>query len=562
MKKKAAVIISVLLAIVIVAGVLVTNLMNRGGFDMSDPTAQAPQGEVDLHINNSKWNYDKNNNVYWQSGLWYCKKPQAYDYETLSIYVPGDYFNGIENGDGTYTCEINNENTVSGYTADTAPIVFPVNTPGYSAMMAKTEYESRQSKDYTDAGFIYVYAGMRGRQNGENADGSTYEGGAPWGVTDLKAAVKYYRYNSDALPGDTDAIFTFGHSGGGAQSSIMGATGDDESYLPYLNAIGAVNEDDNGNKISDAIAGAMCWCPITAFDAADEAYEWNMGQYYDKNTRADGKWTSALSFDLAEGFGEYINSLNLSDLNGNALTLEKTENGIYTSGTYYEFVKSEIEVSLNNYISDNNLNAGDYVNSLNEKERWVKLNSSTGKAEITSIEAFVKYNKDANKDVCAFDDLNRGQAENFVFGTKDYNALHFNERVYNIIVKNKDVYSSMSGWDESIITEYETDLACLNTLGDTISHRADMYNPMYYVNKAYNGYGTSTPAKYWRINSGITQGDTALTTELNLALSLEQCEDVESVDFNMVWEQGHTEAERTGNSSENFIAWVNTCLSK
>ena len=34
---------------------------------------------------------------------------------------------------------------------------------------------------------------------------------------------------------------------------------------------------------------------------------------------------------------------------------------------------------------------------------------------------------------------------------------------------------------------------------------------------------------------------------------------VEDVDFATVWGQGHTMAERTGSSTENFIAWVNGC---
>jgi hypothetical protein len=31
-----------------------------------------------------------------------------------------------------------------------------------------------------------------------------------------------------------DSIFTFGMSGGGAQSALVGATGDSELYTPYL----------------------------------------------------------------------------------------------------------------------------------------------------------------------------------------------------------------------------------------------------------------------------------------------------------------------------------------
>ena len=83
-----------------------------------------------------------------------------------------------------------------------------------------------------------------------------------------------------------------------------------------------------------------------------------------------------------------------------------------------------------------------------------------------------------------------------------------------------------------------------------------MYNPMYYLDDYYDGFGSSNVAKYWRIRSGIEQGDTALTTELNLKLALNQIESVEDVDFAMVWGKGHTEAERTGSATSNFISWV------
>ena len=42
-----------------------------------------------------------------------------------------------------------------------------------------------------------------------------------WGVTDLKAAVRYLRYNDSLIPGSKNRIFTFGHSGGGAQSALI-----------------------------------------------------------------------------------------------------------------------------------------------------------------------------------------------------------------------------------------------------------------------------------------------------------------------------------------------------
>ena len=93
---------------------------------------------------------------------------------------------------------------------------------------------------------------LRGRASGTSGDGSHYDGGVPWDVTDLKAAVRYLRYNADSLPGSMDRIFTFGHSSGGAQSALMGATGDVRGYQVYLDAIGAVLTDRSSSREAPA----------------------------------------------------------------------------------------------------------------------------------------------------------------------------------------------------------------------------------------------------------------------------------------------------------------------
>jgi len=113
-------------------------------------------------------------------------------------------------------------------------------------------------------------------------------------------------------------------------------------------------------------------------------------------------------------------------------------------------------------------------------------------------------------------------------------------------------------------TEYEEawaeDLDRVDEQGSTVAERLEAYTPLYYLMPAYEGYGTSTVATWWRIRTGLSQGDTSVTTEVNLALALENYDGVESVDFATVWGQGHTKAERTGDSTTNFIAWVNECL--
>ena len=89
-----------------------------------------------------------------------------------------------------------------------------------------------------------------------------------------------------------------------------------------------------------------------------------------------------------------------------------------------------------------------------------------------------------------------------------------------------------------------------------------MYSPLYYLMQTREGFGTSAVAKFWRIRTGIEQTNTSVTTEINLALALESCKDVKSIDFETVWAQGHEPAERNGemNATPNFIEWVNACM--
>ena len=562
-------------------------------------------------IDMAKWQYNADDDVYYQLGISYCATPADASYETLAVFVPGAYMTGTDNGDGTYTCTLSEDGTVNGYTASTAPIVMPINTPGYSAQSALSEYTS--VKSYTDAGFVYVHAGCRGRDSG-----------APAGVTDLKAAIRYIRWCDEQVAGDAESIFTFGMSGGGAQSAVVGSTGDSALYDAYLEEIGALQ------GVSDAVKGSMCWCPITNLDSADAAYEWMMG-----STRSGlSDEEQAISDALAEAFAKYINEAGIKDENGNVLTLESSEEGIYQAGNYYEYLKSVIEQSLNNFLADTTFpyeasssggqggpgggtggarggkggqpgfggqeetaggegtppdignmgeqdsdtggeqnweatdnisrtgsgsglslsgtyeTAQDYIAALNADGEWVSYDADTNTAKITSIDAFVKAFKTASKSLGAFDQLDEGQGENELFGYGDGSGAHFDAALAAIL--------ETLGNDAA--ADYANDLNMTDSVGNTAETRLNMYTPLYYLLESSEGYGTSEVAQYWRIRTGITQSDTALSTEVNLALALENYKGVEDVDFETVWGAGHTQAERTGDSTTNFIEWVNECM--
>ena len=118
----------------------------------------------------------------------------------------------------------------------------------------------------------------------------------------------------------------------------------------------------------------------------------------------------------------------------------------------------------------------------------------------------------------------------------------------------------MKELESSFASDFEEDLQKTDMAGYTVAQRLNMYTPLYYLLESQDGYRASTPAKHWRIRTGIAQSDTSLTTEVNLALALQNYDGVESVDFATVWGQKHVKAERTGDSSTNFIAWVKECM--
>ena len=546
-------------------------------------------------VDKTKWNYNEKTDVYWQVGIPYCEKPNAIEYQTMGIFVPGVYMDAKKNADGTYTCTINKKaKSSTGYTAKDAPMIIPVLTPGYVAMAAPTEYIDTITQ-YTDAGFVYLYPGCRGRSEG-----------APAGVTDLKAALRFVRYSKDSFPGDTDKIVSYGMSGGGAQSAILGASGNSEMYIPYLQEIGAIED------MTDDIRGSMCWCPITSLEYADQGYEWNMGM-----SRIDlSPELQTLSNELAELFPVYINNMYLVNELGQPLTLSASSTsaeGLFQSGSYYDYLLGVVTTSLNNFLAvtsfpytvpvqkfgnprdipgitsgtiaeltnvqfnsptdgigpvvaggrnpDNNPGfkavegitlsgtyntVEDYIKALNKNYTWVTYYPESNTATVSSVADFVKALKHATKPIGAFDSLGLTQPENIVFGYGG-NPAHFDPYL-GALVSNNPEYAEA----------FANDLTRLDSVGFPVEYRAAMYDPMNYINVFYDGYLTSEVAEFWRIRTGINQSDTALTTEVNLALALNKYG--ANVDFMTIWGMGHQEAELVGTPAGNFITWVHECF--
>lgn len=198
----------------------------------------------------------------------YVARPVDTHYQRMNIYVPSGYFNG---------------QTIGGYTAETAPIFFPNTVGGYMPGEPDRPGQGREGGPNAiilalAKGYVVAAPGARGRTT-QDANGR-YTGKAPACIVDLKAAVRYLRYNDSRMPGDAEKIIANGTSAGGALSALLGATGNSRDFDAALKALDAANRRDD-------ILAASCYCPITNLDHADMAYEWQFG-----GEQASSRWFS------------------------------------------------------------------------------------------------------------------------------------------------------------------------------------------------------------------------------------------------------------------------------
>lgn len=578
-----------------------------------DQTPKVDTSEFkELAIDMNAWEHDDEHDVWYQLNLPYCKNPATKTYESMAIYVPGSYFEGSKGINGKYSCKIKEAARQGNFTATTAPVVMPINAGDFSAQMSPTSYMYEGLSPYLQAGFIYVFAGFRGRANGadtmnpgKNTKDGFFAGGAPWGVTDLKAAIRCLRYNNDVLAGDENKVFTFGLGGGGAISAILGSSGDAKIYEPYLKELGAPTHDAFGNALSDTTTGSMCWSPEFSFSAQDLAYEWYAGQFATQDTRSEGVWTKELSNDMARSYASYVNNLKLQDKDNNQLTLDETVGGIFVSGSYYAYLLNLVEESVNVFLTKTkfpytpavgNILSGefagsgqkqgesstlqegltplaqtvatqaqsfatprDYITALNSNGRWITYNERQNKAHIVSLDAFIAHCCPAMRQAPSYDSVERKNPANQLFGTSQHDALHFDATIADLLEKNQERYNKLAGWNGALVSDWHNDLQEKDDLGTDITQRRNMYDPIYFLNGTQQGFRTAGVAQHWRINTGIFQTTTPLTATMNLACALQHYEGVQSLEVHNVWGQGMTLAEDEGDAITNFIAWVTNC---
>ncbi len=225
-------------------------------------------------------------------GIYYVKNVEDSTYQTLNIYVPEKLAQ-----------------------IPRVPILLRTYVGGYMASTAKNPSVTDATGRALQEGYVVCIPGSRGSNSTIVKDGRTvYTGTAPNGLLDLKAAVRYLRYNDDLIPGDSELIFTDGTSAGGAMSSLIGATGNAKDYEPYLKKMGAADARDD-------VFASICYCPITDLNHADMEYEWLYG-CTNTGVRNLNQNQIVISNELSAECPAYINSLGLTKPDGTLLTAE------------------------------------------------------------------------------------------------------------------------------------------------------------------------------------------------------------------------------------------------
>ena len=446
------------------------------------------------------------------TGIDYCENP-VHRVQKLNIFAPECYYEG---------------GSINGYDLNNAPIFMPNTVGGYMEGPAMEPGTDRFSGGPNTAfaalahGYVVAAPGIRGRNTGEKTkeffvggqggpaqeEAGELVGRAPAIAVDTKAAVRYLRHNKGLIPGDPEKIITNGTSAGGALSSMAGATGNSPDYEPYLEAIGAAKERDD-------IFAASCYCPIHNLENADAAYEWlfcgendfhmmkfEMTDHGMERKPVDATMSDkliALSPLLKAAFPAYVNSLDLKDDNGNALTFD--ENG---EGSFAEYVKSFIMASAQKELDTHWSKAKDWLmvkGSDVEKQDYLKVEN--GKVTGIDWKGYV-HSITRMKPTPAFDALDLHSPECVEFGDSKVYARHFT------------AFSQEH-------SEVESELASSDVV--------KLLNPTLYVGKA-------DTAPHWRIRHGAYDRDTSIAIPVILATLLKNkgCD----VDFFLPWGLPHS----------------------
>ena len=454
--------------------------------------AQAKQSDLVFDINNFTVEsvLVGDETIYFRAyrNIVYVENPTQIVYPLNTIYQKLNVFVPIEI-------------SLDDYKTHGGPIFFPNTVGGYNPALP-AEYTRNEVKTALAEGYVVVSPGARGRTNYDAA--GIYNGKAPAVIVDLKAAVRYLRFNDKIMPGDAEMIVSSGTSAGGAVSTLLGATGNNKDYEPYLEAIGAAKEKDD-------IFATNAYCPITNLDNSDTAYEWLFYGLNDYYFLGGGTMTGdqlIVSKELKDMFPAYLNSLELyayEPRNDNGVGLLHAPGQVKQGdelwldsegiGPFKDYVKSFVIESAQTAL-DKGIDLSGFS--------WITIED--GMVTDLDFDEYLAYVR-RMKPAPAFDGIYNPSWENILFGTATINSQHFTQ--YSFDTQYSTWEAPLADWDI-----------------------VKMMNPMYYIDAS----GTTT-SHYWRIRHGAIDADTSLPIPVILATKLMNTG--HDVDFAIPWGQGH-----------------------
>lgn len=530
--------------------------------------------EVNCFMNLSdcrdRWIYNQKYDCWYLENLVYTQKAVMPEFQRLSIFVPKAYLNA----DGT----VRETGRVGPFTARTVPVVFENNASGYR-QMPNTWLDGPRccAGQYLEQGLVYVTCGCRGKDSVDA--GGHMVGKSPATLVDFKTALRFLRHNRAALPGDWEKVISVGWSAGGAMSALLGVSGDHPAFDSYLKENGAFLEE------SDSVFAAQIYCPIIDLEHADMAYEWMFRADKTSEDSHSGPaetmtpFKEAVSQELFDQYITYFNSLNLRDpATGEALIL----NPDGRSGAAYDYLMSCLDASATDYLTrlaqgklPVSYTAQDYLSGSytyeepvrkvrpaganppessaddvpskrvrlpaeqsatvtkqgKRKQDWLQWDGSL--AHVADLDTYVLRHRRRMKPCTSFDSFGMQSAENQVLGDENHDYTHFSPSVALALEALKERFPEECA---------QYNKAYASVIGDTVlAERCRMINPYTYIGTK----AVCRQAKHYRIRVGAHDADTSFMVSLVLALKLSNA-GFDSVDYALVWDQPHSEADYPG----------------
>lgn len=429
-------------------------------------------------------------------GIYYVTNVEDSTYQTLNIYVPEKLAD-----------------------LKRVPIFLRTYVGGYAASTAKTPTPTDATGRALEEGYVVCIPGSRGNNSTITRNGQTIvTGTAPNGLLDLKAAIRYLRYNDDRMPGDAERIFTDGTSAGGAMSALLGATANAPQYEPLLTAMGAARARDN-------VFAAICYCPITDLNHADMEYEW-LYSCTNAGVRHLNEAQTEVSDSLAAQCPAYINSLGLTEKDGTPLTADN----------YRNYIKKFIIASAHKALEEgceipDTIGISFYRPTMpgapagNRDGRFSpsfgpgnapRFNMTTDFVSDIDLDKYLTYVATVTplKTPPAFDAwgvlIDTPTPENKLFGNEDGTPANFTEFSLRHRTGNPSAQ-----------------------LSDEMNKRIELMNPMAFIEP-----NSHNVAPHWFIRHGAKDRDTSFLVPINLATKLENTG--KDVNFALPWNRPHS----------------------